>query len=260
MKIGVFDSGIGGITVLHALLKELPGHAFVYYGDNANLPYGTKSPEQIQRLCRAAATALQAKAIDHLVVACNTASSYALDEIRSALGPEVPVLGVVEPGAEAALAAPTRGTILVLATKATVASGAYPAAVAALGGERSRVIQQACPLLVPMIEENWVEHPILKAVLKEYLLPHRAVHAPGVILLGCTHYPWIQPAIEAVMPGWWVVSSAHAVAERLKRSARAESPSSQRQSVEWIFTDPSAVPPFARQWTPDFRSPPRRVS
>jgi glutamate racemase len=252
VKIGVFDSGVGGITVLLELRKQLPDADFVYLGDTANVPYGTKSAAQVERLSIDAVNELQGRGIDALVVACNTASSLALPAIRAVM--RMPVLGVVEPGAQAALAALAKSddpsVILVLATRATVNSGAYRKALA---GKAGPVIEQACPLLVPMIEEGWLDHPILHGAVQEYVSEHFRANAPGVALLGCTHYPWIQAAIELSLPGWRVVNSAEAVARSFK-SELAKLPLPKGGSgpkngkVEWIFTDPQAVPAFARRW------------
>ncbi len=286
MRIGVFDSGVGGLTVLEELLRRLPGHEFLYLGDTANVPYGTKSPEQIRRLSSDCARRQRDEGVDALVVACNTASSQALGEIRAVMG-ATPVLGVVEPGAEAAFArlqallaaggapasaerplarsgdapyapALAAGEVsasgpasraLVLATRATVHSGAYPAALRARGFS-GEVVQQACPLLVPMIEEGWRDHPILRRTIEEYVSSHVAAGPPGVALLGCTHYPWVQAAIEAALPGWAVVNSAEAVADalvaRLQAGPCAGAGKAAATRVRWIFTDPGAVPEFAR--------------
>lgn len=250
MKVGVFDSGVGGITVLLELRKQLPGADFVYLGDTANVPYGTKSAKQVERLSLEAVAELQGHGIDALVVACNTASSLALPAIRAAM--KIPVLGVVEPGASAALTASNAhgsSVILVLATRATVKSGAYRHALA---GQAGQVIEQACPLLVPMIEEGWLDHPILHGTVQEYVSDHFRANAPGVALLGCTHYPWIQAAIELSLPSWRVVNSAEAVAksfvESLTRAGKGWFPPTGSGKIDWIFTDPQAVPAFARRW------------
>lgn len=251
MRFGVFDSGVGGLTVLEELLRRLPGHEFVYLGDTANVPYGTKSPEQIRRLSSDCARRLRDEGVDALVVACNTASSQALGEIRAVMG-ATPVLGVVEPGADAAftrlralLAAGGAPRALVLATRATVNSGAYPAALRARGFTGG-VAQQACPLLVPMIEEGWRDHPILHRTIAEYVGPHVEAGPPGVALLGCTHYPWVQAAIEAALPGWAVVNSAEAVADALVERLGVAPGDPAATRVRRIFTDPAAVPEFAR--------------
>ena len=270
----MFDSGIGGITVLSEIRKRLGSVNYVYLGDTAHLPYGTKSPAQVERLSVDCARILKGKKVDALVVACNTASSLAIDAIRSEMSP-LPVFGMVEPGVEAVLSVlanheflPLRGQdaaglpILVLATRATVRSGAYgkglrkrlPEGVSA-GSTSSNslscsVIEQACPLLVPMIEEGWIDHPILHDTLAEYVGSHVSLSGSGVrgvALLGCTHYPWIQAAIEKSLPGWIVVDSAHAVASALERSDLVLRSKNQKgiSKIEWLFTDPDAVPAFA---------------
>jgi glutamate racemase len=246
-RIGVFDSGVGGITVLTELIRRFPGAEFHYYGDTANVPYGTKSPAQVERLCAEAALQLRSRALDALVVACNTASSLALPAMRASLAP-VPVHGVVEPGARAAAHALRNpaAPVLVLATRATARSHAYANTLQALLGPAARVLEQACPLLVPMIEEGWTDHPILRATIREYVKPHLAL-PPGVALLGCTHYPWIQAAIAAELPDWTVVNSAQAIADAVEPGLRPRGANPTR--VVWHFTDAEAVPAFARELT-----------
>lgn len=249
MRVGVFDSGIGGITVLHELRRAIPDADFVYLGDTAHVPYGTKSPTQIERLSGDCARTLRARGVDAVVVACNTASSWALDAVRDVMG-RVPVLGVVEPGVLSAIRAlegvPRPATMLVLATRATVRSGYYGRLLRrALEGKSVSVIEQACPLLVPMIEEGWVDHPILKQTVAEYVSAYAHIGKSGVALLGCTHYPWIHRAFEEALPGWKVVNSAHAVAEALSASDGGPRARAKPGKVEWIFTDPEAVPKFA---------------
>jgi glutamate racemase len=280
MKIGVFDSGIGGITVLTELRRKFADADFVYLGDTAHVPYGTKSPAQIEKLSIACAKTLKAKNIDALVVACNTASSLALDVIQEVMG-STPVFGVVGPGIEAVLGAwqdksqtksksnPPPSSrcipILILATRATVQSQAYGKTLRSIldpAWSQSEndvshgvpttavVIEQACPLLVPMIEEGWVDHTILHQTILEYIRPHLHLSESGIALLGCTHYPWIHQAFEKALPGWAVVNSALAVAESLERSSLFEKRRKNelsRGQVEWIFTDPDAVPSFAKK-------------
>ena len=262
MKIGVFDSGIGGVTVLTELRKSLPGADYVYIGDTAHLPYGTKSAAQIGRLSAACAHTLKSKNVDAVVVACNTVSAWALEPIREVMG-DIPVFGVVEPGVEAALSALKRdfdagAPVMVLATPATVRSGSYGKILRqalADSGIKATVIEQACPLLVPMIEEGWIDHPILHQTIQEYVQKHLSQHPRGVALLGCTHYPWIQEAFEKALSGWRVVNSAQAIVEFLVRkgiskgilTGNSESSAGQRGLVEWIFTDVEAVPSFARR-------------
>ncbi len=239
-KIGVFDSGVGGMTVLAVLREALPGSHFLYLGDTAHVPYGTKSREQVRVLSRQAAETFRIKNIDLLVVACNTASSIALDVFTEVLAP-VPVLGVVAAGAHVArqkhaLMRP-EAPILVLATRATIASHAYMKALVGLV-----CLEQACPLLVPLIEEGWIDHPVLDQVLLEYIKPYLHLE-PGIVLLGCTHYPWITASILRALPGWHIVHSAQAVAEQVCSIF----PNMQGSGhMEWIFTDEAALPAFAR--------------
>jgi glutamate racemase len=225
-KVGVFDSGVGGITVLSELRKSFPALDYVYFGDTAHVPYGGKSPAQIEKLSIDCVRVLKEKNVDLLVVACNTAASWALPAIRSVMG-QTPVVGVVEPGVDAAMSAlgpflsrEAHPPILVLATRATVRSHAYGNALTTrlLNGVVSKpvIIEQACPLLVPMIEEGWIDHPILHQTISEYVQSYFKSYPPGIALLGCTHYPWIHSAFEKALPGWLVVNSAWAVAEKLK--------------------------------------------
>jgi glutamate racemase len=194
--VGVFDSGVGGLTVLRALLPRIPAANYVYVGDTARLPYGGKSRETVARYAVESARFLEDRGCEYLVIACNTATALALDDIRDAVG--VPVLGVIEPGAEAArrTIGEDGGDVLVLATAATVQSHAYREACAAVG---LRATEVACPLLVPLVEEGWVDHPVTREVLRIYLLEALAKCAPQAVLLGCTHYPLIAGAIEETL-------------------------------------------------------------
>lgn len=254
-RIGVFDSGVGGITVLQSLRARFPALEVVYLGDTANVPYGTKSPAQIEKLSRYCAGLLKAQGIQALVVACNTASSLALPAIREEVGADIEVIGMVEPGVASVMekCRNTAGPILLLATRATVRSGAYRHAFQAAltqSLDSREILEQSCPLLVPMIEEGWLSHPILSATIDEYIRPHLA-SPTGVALLGCTHYPWIRSVIASRMPGWEVVDSAEATASYFaQKLANHLSPgvatSGTRGAIQWIFTDPVAVPAFAR--------------
>jgi len=192
--IAVFDSGFGGLTVLRAMLPLLPGSHFLYLGDTARLPYGAKSRQTVARYAVSSAQFLLAQGADLLVVACNTASALALDELTAAL--PIPVLGVIQPGVQAATALLTTDhspltTVLILATAATVQSRAYSAAFAALG---ITAYEKACPLLVPLVEEGWIDHPVTAEVARIYLTEALAA-APTVttLVLGCTHYPLLAP-------------------------------------------------------------------
>ncbi len=192
--IAVFDSGFGGLTVLRALLPLIPGARYLYLGDTARLPYGAKSRQTIARYALSSAAFLLEQGAEMLVVACNTASALALEDLRAAL--PIPVLGVIDPGTEAARATGD-GDVLVLATTATVASGAYTRSCAALG---LRAYEKACPLLVPLVEEGWIDHPITAQVVSIYLQEALAA-APQArtLVLGCTHYPLLRPLIERTL-------------------------------------------------------------
>jgi len=213
--IGVFDSGFGGLTVLRALVARLPQARYAFIGDTARLPYGSKSRRTIARYAAQSAQFLvNEQGAEFLVIACNTASALALDAIQEAV--PVPVLGVIEPGAEAARAASRSGDVLVIATDATVQSHAYAAACRAHG---LRVLEKACPLLVPLVEEGWTSHDVTAEVIRIYLDELSAEAAaqgmkPDTLVLGCTHYPLLRPLIERAVPaGMRVIDSAEATAE-----------------------------------------------
>ena len=219
--IGLFDSGVGGLTVLDAVARRLPGENLLYLGDTARLPYGTKSPETVRRYARRAVELLLGRGIKALVVACNTASALALDLIEE-ISP-VPVIGVVAPGASAAVSAARsleagsapRAPIAVLATEATVASDAYGRAVRALDPGRE-VLHTACPLFVPLAEEGWTENDVARAAAGRYLAPVRASGA-RVVVLGCTHYPLLKGTIAAaLLPETTLVDSAETAARALE--------------------------------------------
>lgn len=191
--LGVFDSGLGGLTVVRALRKQLPGESIVYLGDTARVPYGARSPETVVRYALGCARVLIGRGVKGIVVACNTVSAVALEMLRVEL--DIPVLGVIEPGATAAVRAAEDGIIGVLGTAGTIASGAYPRAVAAKSS-RCEVIGQAAPLLVPLAEEGWTEGEVPSLVVRRYLEPILAQGA-RVLVLGCTHYPLLKSTIQA---------------------------------------------------------------
>ena len=194
-SIGVFDSGMGGLTVMRALRARLPHEHFIYLGDTARLPYGTKSADTVRRYALQAATALTRRGVKMVVIACNTAS-VSLPALKDALAP-MPVVGVIEPGAEATLAANAKGPIAVIATEGTVKGGTYVRALERLGN--APVVQQACPLFVPIAEEGLTQGPIAEAIVHRYLDPLLAtVPKPKSLLLGCTHYPVLKDVIARV--------------------------------------------------------------
>jgi glutamate racemase len=220
--IGVFDSGFGGLTVLKALLRRMPGARFVFLGDTARLPYGSKSRRTIARYAAESAQFLvNQQGAEFLVIACNTASALALDAIQEAV--PVPVLGVIEPGAAAAAANSVTKDVLVIATEATVASHAYAAACRAQG---LRGVEKACPLLVPLVEEGWIEHPVTAEVVRIYLNEvlaeaRAAGQSPDTLVLGCTHYPLLRAVFEQAVPeGMRIIDSAEATAEEAARQDR----------------------------------------
>ena len=221
VQIGVFDSGFGGLTVLRALLASVPAADFIYIGDTARLPYGSKSQATITRYALSSADFLLDQGADILVIACNTASALALDEIRRST--DLPVFGVIDAGIEEARRCSRTGDILVIGTEATVASHAY-AEVGRRWG--LRVLEKACPLLVPLVEEGWVDHPVTAEVIRIYLseLLDRAAKEklmPDTLVLGCTHYPLLRGHIEAALPGGVrVIDSAAAVADRVAQKLR----------------------------------------
>jgi glutamate racemase len=212
--IGVFDSGIGGLTVFRALAAHLPAEQILYLGDTARVPYGTKSRETVTRYTRECARFLLHRKIKMLVVACNTASALALPSLEQEIS--VPILGVLQPGAERACALSRAGKIAVIGTDATIRSGAYAAAIRALRPD-AEVVSLACPLFVPLAEEGWVEGEVTRLVAEKYL---SQLHGKDVdvLVLGCTHYPLLKGVLAQVLgPAIRLVDSAQAVAEESAR-------------------------------------------
>ena len=210
--IGVFDSGVGGLTVAAALARALPSESILYLGDTARLPYGTKSADTVLRYSERNVAFLESHGVKGVVVACNTASALALPRLRHHL----PIWGVVEPGATKA-ASVSRGRVGVIATEATVRSGAY---AAALLGRRAglEVLQVACPLFVPLVEEGWSDDPVTETIARRYLAPLLEARI-DTLVLGCTHYPLLAPLLERIVgPDVALVDSAAAVAEEVAGS------------------------------------------
>jgi len=202
--IGVFDSGLGGLTAVREILRALPGESVVYFGDTARVPYGNKSRETVTRFALEIAHFLVRQNIKCLLVACATASSHALEALRRSF--DIPVLGVIEPAVETAVRASPHGRIGVIGTLGTVGSGAYPAAIARRA-PAAHVISRACPLFVPLIEEGWLDHPVTRGVAEEYLAELRGAALESLIL-GCTHYPLIAPLLGGLLgPGVTLVDS-----------------------------------------------------
>jgi glutamate racemase len=235
--IGIFDSGIGGLTVLAALQRRLPGECYIYLGDTARLPYGTKSAETVVRYALRAAEFLADHGVKMLVVACNTASAAALPALEEAM--TIPVVGVVAPGARAAVAR-TSGSVGIIGTESTVASGAYLRAVHALRPE-VEVLARACPLFVPLAEEGWWDHPVTEEVARLYLEPFGGGRV-DTLILGCTHYPLLRHAIaRAVGPGVGLVDSAEAVAGEVAEALSRGTPTPPAAgSLRLLVTDAAA--------------------
>ena len=204
--IGVFDSGVGGLTVAAALMRALPGETILYLGDTARLPYGTKSEQTVARYTQTNVDFLAARGVKAIVVACNTASALALPHLDT----DLPVWGVIEPGARAAVAA-TRGRVGIVGTESTVRSGAYARALRERRADLE-VFVQACPLLVPLVEEGWLDDPVTEQVAARYLEPLLAQRI-DTLVLGCTHYPLLAPLLGRLAgPDVRLVDSAAAVA------------------------------------------------
>jgi glutamate racemase len=240
--IGVFDSGFGGLTVLKALLEVVPDADYVYFGDTARLPYGSKSVETVAKYAVEAVHHLESNGSQLLVIACNTATALALDRITQAV--KVPAIGVVEPGAEAAATITTNRKIVVVGTEATVSSHAYRKALVSRGLQAR---EKACPLLVPLVEEGWVDHPVTEQVARIYLGEAFAdgFHDADTLVLGCTHYPLLKPLFQRVTPDHVHIvdsaeSTACAVATQLNQFLPQPDPSAERRSsprLKFFATD-----------------------
>jgi glutamate racemase len=231
--IGVFDSGFGGLTVLKELVALIPNADYLYFGDTARLPYGSKSAETVARYAVSAAHFLEQRGAELLVIACNTATALALDQIVAAA--RVPVIGVVEPGAERASACSKARRVVVIATEATVSSHAY---LKALQSRSVEAREKACPLLVPLVEEGWIEHPVTEQVARIYLGEAFAdgFQSADVLVLGCTHYPLLKPLLRRVVPPRVSIvdsaeSTARVVAQRLSLEPVASSSEEERRTL-----------------------------
>jgi glutamate racemase len=245
--IGVFDSGVGGLTVLRALLAELPHEEFIYLGDTARLPYGTKSPATVARYAATAAAALARRGLKCLVVACNTASGSSLPAMREHLA-GVPVVGVIEPGAEAACEASPSGRIAVIATEGTVNGRAYQEAIRRRRGD-ARVIAIATPLFVALAEEGLVSGPIALAVARHYLaeLVTASPDAPDTLVLGCTHFPMLLEVIRAAVgERMRIVDSAATTAREVRQRMESAGLARRKGSSTVHFLASDGAERFAR--------------
>lgn len=233
--IGVFDSGLGGLTVLAELVRALPGESFIYLGDTARVPYGARSDRTIQRYSREAADWLLARDIKLFVIACNTATAYAGDMLQREL--PVPVIGVVEPGVQALLSRSRNRRVGVIGTRATIRSDVYARRIRERDAD-IQVFSKACPLFVPLVEEGWIDKKITRLVVQEYL-SELAREDVDTVVLGCTHYPLIKKTILSEFPELSLVDSseetARAVAARIASEGLASD--SARGTVKIYLTD-----------------------
>jgi glutamate racemase len=236
----VFDSGVGGLTVLRALRERMPSEDFIYLGDTARLPYGTKSPQTIARYSLQCAQGLLSRGARALVVACNTASASALPALRQA-HPHLPIVGVIEPGAAEAVRVSVSRHIAVIATQATIAGGAYEHAIHRIAPD-ARVVTRACSLFVALAEEGWVDGPIAEAVARRYLEDlFRGAEPPDTLVLGCTHFPQLLSAIRAAVPaGVSLVDSADTTAQFVARELATIGSPPRMGATRWLATDGAA--------------------
>jgi glutamate racemase len=240
--IGVFDSGVGGLTVLRALRAAMPDEDFIYLGDTARLPYGTKSDHTVVRYSLQCAAALVARGIRALVVACNTVSASSLDALRSHY-PQLPIIGVIEPGAQAAVAASTSLHIAVIGTEGTIQGGSYQRAIHQLN-PTAQIEALACSLFVAIAEEGWTEGPVVESVAHRYLDPLFAAGSPmpDTLVLGCTHFPVLAGAIRAALPPQVrivdsAVTTAAAVRRQLQLGASPSARTDSKGHISWLATD-----------------------
>ncbi len=211
--IGVFDSGIGGLTVAQEITRLLPNEQIVYFGDTARVPYGTKSKESVIRFSKDNMNVLLKYGVKVVVIACNTSTSWALSVIRKEYA--VPVIGVIEPGSRRAVEASKKGRVGVIATQSTVASRKYETTILRMK-PGAKVFQKACPLFVPLVEEGWLDHQVTEQVAGEYLAELRR-EGVDTLILGCTHYPLLKPVLQKVMgKGVMLVDSATETAREVK--------------------------------------------
>lgn len=236
-SIGMFDSGVGGLTVMQQLIKTLPHEHIIYFGDNARFPYGEKSPETIIRYCIENTIFLLEQNIKMLVIPCNTATTHALEKLQHIFN--IPIVGVIEPGADKAVKITKNKRIAILGTKGTINSGAYQKEILKMDPQ-IKLFPIACPLLAPLVEEHFLNHPATQLIIKEYLTPLKDSNV-DTILLGCTHYPLISPLIQAeVGEHVSIVDSATTCAERvaaLLQTHQLETPLRQLPQHKYFVSD-----------------------
>lgn len=215
--VGVFDSGVGGLTVVNQLIKSLPQEDIIYFGDTAHLPYGSKSKESVIRFSLDIANFLKAQKVKIIVVACNTASSFALSSLREKI--EIPVIGVIEPGAQAAIDATRNFKIGIIGTEGTVKSRAFEEALRKID-KNVKVFSRACPLFVPLVEEGWLDEPETSQIAEKYLSPMKD-EGIDTLILGCTHYPLLKELLSRIMgQEISLIDTAEATAKAVERKLR----------------------------------------
>jgi glutamate racemase len=238
--IGIFDSGIGGLTVARAVFEQLPSESTVYFGDTARVPYGPKSPETVRRYSLEILRWLLEQRVKAVVIACNTSTAHALEALQKES--PVPVIGVIEPGAAAAASAGGDRPIGVIGTAGTIASNAYAKAIRRARPE-ARVEQRACPLFVPLVEEGWFDHPAADLIAREYLAPLTAAQV-STLVLGCTHYPLLKPLLQRVMgPGVRLIDSGEETARVVAAAIRErglEAPNGSPGTHRFVVSDDEA--------------------
>lgn len=238
--IGVFDSGIGGLSVVKHCARLLPDERFVYLGDTARVPYGNKSAETVQTYSAQCAAFLLSHDVKMIIVACNTASALALDMLRAQL--TIPVVGMIEPAARKAAATTTNGHIGVIGTRATIASDSYARTIAHFAGDhRIDVHSRPCPLFVPLVEEGWLDSPATRLIAEEYLRP-LVSNGIDTLVLGCTHYPLLMPLLSDMLPGVHLIDCGLCAAEEARTLLGVESASPTTASrIDLYVTDHTPV-------------------
>jgi glutamate racemase len=238
--IGIFDSGIGGLTVARAIYERLPHESTIYFGDTARVPYGPKSPDTVRRYSLEILHWLLGQGVKAVVIACNTSTAHALEALQAES--PVPVIGVIEPGARAAVTAMRRGPIGVIGTAGTIASNAYARAIQA-ARPGTTVEQKACPLFVPLVEEGWFEHPAAELIAAEYLEPMKRAEV-DVMVLGCTHYPLLKPLLQRTMgAGTRLIDSGEETAVAVREALCAsglEAPDAAAPKHRFVVSDDEA--------------------
>lgn len=241
--IGVFDSGIGGLSVLKQLIRFLPNESYIYLGDTARVPYGNKSIDTVKYYARQCTEFLLKKNVKMIIVACNTVSAVALDEVIKISG-EIPVTGMIEPASEAALRQTINGNIGIIGTRATIGSKAYELSINEKKDiEKIRTISQACPLFVPLVEEGMIRHPAGRMIAEEYLSPLKNNNT-DTLVLGCTHYPLMSDLFREIMPGINLIDSGeHSAVNTLRTLAEMQmlrensNDFSKKASIDFYVTD-----------------------